>query len=796
MKRHISFLRYFILSVLFFSGCTLYMDDPEGLRVLRTEEGYLEPAQTELPDGLGNLKYKYNQKTIAIEDEVEQWVVKVESDTIVWFSHETPDYYLPEEGEMMTCSFREKFPDAFCHRCIERTEEDGMYRCVFTPCSIAEAFDEFEFMAYSVESDRSWLPVAEGEDLTDEQFDSLMYYDSDTAYTASVPRRAGSEDIRTRADAGKDEVKTATLVKRTVKFTGGKLEVSTGSSGLSGSATYGGSITIKGSTVITSNEKTGKCSLDLILEGSLDFWVELEASAGVTLKVPDDICIEGFKLDLGKVGIKGGCFVGPYFEVKHKINGRLDISWKFNNKFSIAQADASKAPVPKLPIEMGSGCSSPTATFKGTGTPTLHVEAGIDIYMALGAKVMGTGAERKGGVRFYTELNQDIDTKKYETAEAFNQKNANFPLMAKVYLFDKTSKGYVDREKELINIDPMKVSDKLVIPFMPVIDKDMKKTYFYCDNYKSGRYKVKYQLKTIGLIGALLDYLPYMRIYDTTGEMLKEVRLELKENLSAGEKTWIDETGIIKKNTKYIIQIGFKSHGLYWLPLHEIPFNYEWPELEMSGAIVLNTRRGESEEPGYKFEWYGTKSEEYDYMYTIDVYMAIFGVKCIGKWGIELHFPSYYGVTKTQKYRFYRSVKTDMSKLDYCKVRVRFRYYTNHGYYDGYSNWHYSKNETVSFYGIYTVINNGKESSFQYIDNINKKADHANVYYDKTMDRELTSEEVEDLKEDAYSYDFVNDNQNRNWDDFSFQDPRTGVKTSAPVRISNDDGVVVVDIYE
>ena len=58
MKRHLSFLRFFILSFLLFSSCTLYMDDPEGVRVLRTEEGYLETAEMELPDGIGYLNYK------------------------------------------------------------------------------------------------------------------------------------------------------------------------------------------------------------------------------------------------------------------------------------------------------------------------------------------------------------------------------------------------------------------------------------------------------------------------------------------------------------------------------------------------------------------------------------------------------------------------------------------------------------------------------------------------------------------------------------------------------------------
>lgn len=803
MKRHLSFLRFFILSFLLFSSCTLYMDDPEGVRVLRTEEGYLETAEMELPDGIGYLNYKYNQKTIAIEDDVERWVVKVESDTIVWFSQETPDYYLPEPGEMMTCSLREKFPHGFCHRCIERTESNGMYRCVFTPCSIADAFDEFEVSA----SPKAAINKAEeeGVDLTDEQFDSVMYDFDDTVQTNAVSARAQTRAVRTRADNDDEEKTREPLMKKTVKFKEGKLEVSLGEIiNLSGSATYGGSLTIEGYAEMVYNAKTKKYGCDFTFEGKLNLWVELEASAGVTLKVPNDICVVGVDFDLGKVAIHSGFYVGPYFAVKQKINGRLDVSWKFNTKFSYSQANGDAKPVSSV-REFGSGCSSPSAIFDGTTTPTLNVEAGVDIYLRLGAEALGFGKDAKVGVRFYTELNQDIDTKKYESAEAFRQKNANFPLMAKIYATETTSKGIVNNEEDFLKIDPIKVSDKLVIPFMPVVDKDMKKTYFYCENYKNNRYKIQYKLKSVGLIGYLLDYIPYLRIFNENGDMLKEVKLDLKENLTMGQKTWIDEGNIIQKNIKYLVQIGLKSHGKYWLPLEDIPFTYDWPDVVMYGTEVVALRKGESVKKDYKFEWSGKKTEKYDYMYIIDVSMGLAGMRSIGKWGIDMSFPFYNGVTNPPKYRFYRKIgkNSDMSKMERADVNVRFYWYTNHGYSDRYGNWNQSNRETITFRGLFTVINNGVESDFQYIDNIHYGKVYADVYYDKSMDRDLTSAEINEFKKDPFSYDFLKDNQNKSWNSFSFQDPRTGSKTSQAQSRSmsrgwydEEDDMVVVEVYE
>lgn len=748
-------------------GCTLSMDDPEDLRVFHTDKEYIEGESMELPDGMGTVTYRYNQKTIPITDEVEKWIVKVEvteSDTIIYFADGTPEELMPEVGEMMTCSFREKFPDAFCHRCIERTKEAGLYRCVFTPCSIADAFDDFQVDA----SPTSTYDVGDEEDLTEEEFDSLMYGGSETA-EARAARAAWKSNTWTRAD--KKENKPFARLKK--KFPEHKLTVSTGSNGLSGSASCGGSITLKGSTGLLYNKDTGKLHLDTYWDGEINLWFKVEASAGVTLKYPDDICLKGIKFDLGVVGVKSGLFLNPYFTVQEKISGTLNISWKFTTAMEADQATYQSKPGYSV-REDGAGCYRPKVTFDGNSTPQLHVEAGMDIYIAMGFDVAKVGVDARGGMKFYCELNQDIDTKKYQSPEDFKQKNANFPLYAIAYLKGTVSYSVADKEKGIYS-DPIVVSNKLKVPFFPEVSE----AYFYCDNYKSKRYKANYKLKTVGIVGYMLDYLPYLRIFDEFGDMIKEVRMDFKENLTAGEKTWIDEEEIIRKNTKYKVQVGFKALGQYWLPLRDIPFTYEWPECMVNYADVIISRKASSLGSDYKFISPFNENHEYDYMYIIDVQMAMSGLRSIVRWGFDMKRPTRSTDDKPVKYRFLNKI-TGASVLhnkDKAVVNVRFRWYTNHGYRDQYGNWHREYPELVNFLGIFSVMNNGKESSVNYIDNIHADKAPVELEYDKTLDRELTKDEEREFKKDPYNFDFIQDNIYDN-PNFSYWDTRNGSNKS------------------
>ena len=89
---HYSLFISVALSVALLTACTLYMDDLEDTgRILRTGEGYDKVETITLPNEQGFVSYKYSQNTIPIDDVVEQYIVKVENDTILYFSFDTPE---------------------------------------------------------------------------------------------------------------------------------------------------------------------------------------------------------------------------------------------------------------------------------------------------------------------------------------------------------------------------------------------------------------------------------------------------------------------------------------------------------------------------------------------------------------------------------------------------------------------------------------------------------------------------------------------------------------------------------
>lgn len=123
-------------------SCTLYMDEDGIPR--REGDGYSTTEKIETEDF--NITYKYAKNTIGIDENVESFVTKVENDSIVYFSVNTPEEFLPREGEMLVCGETEMFPDGFGHKVLKREKQGNEYRCVCSSLDdIFEAFDELEY---------------------------------------------------------------------------------------------------------------------------------------------------------------------------------------------------------------------------------------------------------------------------------------------------------------------------------------------------------------------------------------------------------------------------------------------------------------------------------------------------------------------------------------------------------------------------------------------------------------------------------------------------------------------------
>ena len=391
MNRHgLNYLRHFLfasLAALALTACTLYMDEPESSGdYLRTEAGYLDDETIELPDNAGTIRYKYNQNTIPINDEILEYLVKVESDTILYFTGSMPDDILPDVGSMMTCTFTEQFPHAFCHKCIERTEENGIYRCVFTKCGLDEAFDEL-----LIDADYANMDVTDPSTaISEEQFDSIMAQDGMVHADDGIVEEADSDALvrgwrapwrQTRAILGSDEEKA-----------------------------FG-----KGSkdSICTVNFPT----VQAILEASAGD----VASVKVTAKLPVHVTPLGIQADFIVVGIDIGFTVQPYIKTVQELNITASLTYNYDVRFGYFKKNKDDEGEFKLDKGTANSPIFKLDSSKEDKDITLSLEAGYDFHVGLGADLLGTGFDVAVGCVASSSLDLPLDTKKFKKAEDFKQ---------------------------------------------------------------------------------------------------------------------------------------------------------------------------------------------------------------------------------------------------------------------------------------------------------------------------------------------------------------------------------------
>lgn len=634
------------------ASCTLYMDDPDDLRVLRTEEGYLEPETVELPGDMGTLTYQYNQKTIAIEDDVEQWVDHVESDTIVYFSKDTPDYYLPEAGEMMTCSFREKFPHGFCHRCIERTETGGLYRCVFTRCSVEDAFD---VLHCEFNSDEGTELTPEEYRMTEEEFDSIMVdtpddelYETGEEADGSRLTRAGERPI-TRLDFGDKK-----WHKKSINYKIPAMDL-TLSSSAGGYAEAGKSNSITGGHVKLTGGVKGYVDIGLFSQPTIifglslagDYSIEYEASIYANSTIRSPVCVTpfGVAIDLVKISFELGFTVQPYFTTQHTF---MVTEGEIGFKFDLAAEFEKSSKYPKGHWTTAkNGTSRPVckATFKPKTASQLDVEAGLDCRFGLGEEVLVEGASLALGKKIYAKLTADLDkrTNKYMTAEEYADQNANFVTYEQNYLEANIEAAifslggtYSGEEKRC---------KYLKIPLFPLVKSS---TFYvgYVSSQVPKAYIMETKLKDPGLVTSLLGYKPQVRLYDKKDNTLIQKYDQSTSFKSDGSTsrfylTYKGPDFPIKENTPYIVQFGYEAYdnwalegNSYWIPLYDQTYEYVVSNIKLTKKPQLRASQS-ADNMNKKAPW--TKGGvNYKYRYIIDFEVQIDGAREVTNWGLEL----------------------------------------------------------------------------------------------------------------------------------------------------------------
>ena len=132
MNYHMKRLAYLprLLSLLL-GSCTLMMEDietEEEEKVNLEEVGFDEPytQKTEF----GDVTFQYGDSTRVLHQEAMNFLVKVEGDSILYFTDNIPRELLVPEGQYISMGCNEHLRRGLCSQVISLTRENGMYRMV------------------------------------------------------------------------------------------------------------------------------------------------------------------------------------------------------------------------------------------------------------------------------------------------------------------------------------------------------------------------------------------------------------------------------------------------------------------------------------------------------------------------------------------------------------------------------------------------------------------------------------------------------------------------------------------
>ncbi len=665
----------FSAALLFLASCTLYMDEPEDAgRILRTGEGYDEVETITLPEGQGTVSYQYSQNTIPIDDVVEQYIVKVESDTILYFSFATPEELLPEVGEMMTCSFRDRFPNAFCHKCIERTEQDGIYRCVFRKCGFDEAFAKLKFDTSLTE-----LVLPEGASyISEEEMDSIMSQYEDDDASAGV---RSSSDTATRTTDG-DRKEFNPIRFGLSNFT---LNPNVLGQGL-GTITANVWGTIGGYTQISYDTEAKSFYTESGYHGDLEISATLEGGIGVRYESPVAIPVAGLKADLIIAGINAGLTVSPYLDVRERTKATFGFSCGIDIATSYTHVDKEDDfKINKNKIKKKKG--QPALTFKNEDTSDqsgikLNIRRGDIITLGLGAELFGSGAQVQIGADIYSDYKLYVDKNEYESPSEFRQRFYNVPVYNEFFV-EATVSAIGFNLPVSIRTDPSLMEGKLSVPLLPVYKEGS--AFIYCSDVNPRTFTMGYQLEDPGLLSSYIGGIPQIKVFeDGINEAADVFDLKWEDGSYLKKCYGTKKSNNIRNNREYIAQANMAIKATrfnYAMPIIDIPFIIEMPELLVSDnqLSVVQTLTPQNATPqelanpsviarkGDTYAWV-QNGAAYRYRYKVDVPIKVEGARLIRTWGIQL------GTKNADSSNFsHKESKSDLS-IDYV---VRMTWFAN-----------------------------------------------------------------------------------------------------------------------
>lgn len=128
-----------LLLILTMASCTLSMED-----WVETEEnkGYDELVTEE--NDFYSVKYQYKDYTRSITDQIREYIVSVEADSVIYFLDNLPEEWTPQVGGCVVANCCTTFPMGLLARVLDVEKEAGMIKVITTPCRLEDAYEDFE----------------------------------------------------------------------------------------------------------------------------------------------------------------------------------------------------------------------------------------------------------------------------------------------------------------------------------------------------------------------------------------------------------------------------------------------------------------------------------------------------------------------------------------------------------------------------------------------------------------------------------------------------------------------------
>lgn len=138
MKK-IAFFPLISMLLLFLASCTLDMDE-----WIEAEENKGYDEVEEVKNDYLTLKYKYKPTTRSLTESIQEYIVQVENDSILYFMENTPDEWLPKPGGYVVSNCCLKFPMGLMGRVLSVDKVNGLIKVVVADAELRDIYDEFD----------------------------------------------------------------------------------------------------------------------------------------------------------------------------------------------------------------------------------------------------------------------------------------------------------------------------------------------------------------------------------------------------------------------------------------------------------------------------------------------------------------------------------------------------------------------------------------------------------------------------------------------------------------------------